>query len=222
MKRALFLVVMSLCAFAAFCQDVIVMRNGDEIEAILQDIGISEVKYQRYSNPDGPAYTVLKSDIFMIKYANGEKETFSEAAASAPADGGFPTMQRVGTWVANSFIPGVGSFIIMKDYVGGGIQLVTAGLGIGLMIGGTVKLVRAPVSTYGGDPNTSGGGGTAAVVIGSLLWVGTEIFNIVRSVKYNPPATKVARGFDPAALQVAVIPGNHKIDKVSLSYTIRF
>jgi hypothetical protein len=216
---------MSLCALAAFCQDVIVMRNADEIEAIIQDIGISEVKYKRYSNPDGPAYTALKSDIFMIKYANGEEETFPEATANVPmanvpTDGGFTTMQRVGTWAANSFIPGIGSFIIMKDYVGGGIQLVAAGVGIGLMIGGTVKIVDAEYNYYTDEWDDNGG--TGMVVVGAILWVGTEIFNIVRSVKYNPPTPKVTRGFDPTALQVVLIPGNRKIDKVSLSYTMRF
>jgi hypothetical protein len=234
MKRTLFLVVMSLCALAAFCQDVIVMRNADAIEAIIQDIGINEVKYQRYSNPDGPTYTVLKSDIFKIKYANGEEESFPEVTASTPTD--FTTSQRFGTLVVNSFIPGLGSFVIMKDTVGGIIQLGAGALGIGLIIGGSVKLVDVYANqTLKEDPDRTSGydyyweydkdaesGAIATIVIGSVLWVGVEVFNIVRSVMYKPSATKVARGFDPTALQVALIPGNHKIDKVSLSYTMHF
>jgi hypothetical protein len=229
MKRALFLVVLSLCALAAFCQDLIVMRNADEIEAIIQDIGINEVKYKRYSNPDGPIYTVLKSDIFMIRYANGEEESFSDAKTSVPTDGDFTTMQRVGTWVANSFIPGIGSFVIMKDKVGGGIQLVAGALGLGLIIGGAVNIVGAyenqsyNSSTHEWEYDESAeSGGIAMIVIGSILWLGDEVFNIYRSVTYKPSVAKVARGFDPSGLQVALIPVNHKIAKVSLSYTMRF
>jgi hypothetical protein len=241
MKRKLFLVIMPFCALAAFCQDVIVMRNADEIEAIIQDIGISDVKYKRYSNPGGPTYTVLKSDISMIRYANGEEETFLGIAANAPTDGDFTTMQRFGTLAINSFIPGLGSFIIMKDKVGGGIQLAIGALGIGLIIGGAVTITNAyanqtlkyeKVSLGYGDLTYDSpywefdehaiSRGTAIIVIGSVLCVGGGIFNIVRSVMYKPPTTTVAGGFDPTNLQVVLIPGNHKIDKVSLAYTMHF
>ncbi|GHU29124.1 hypothetical protein FACS1894172_17100 [Spirochaetia bacterium] len=236
MKRALFLVVLSFCAFAAFCQDIIVMKNADEIKAIIVDIGISEVKYKKYSNRNGPTYTVLKSDIFMIKYANGEEETFLETTTRAHAVGNFTLDQRWGTWAINSAIPGLGSFIIMKDKVGGGIQLGTFIVGLGLVIAGGVVTADAyanPITEY---TNTGYGmsipsyvydedaiaAGSAMSIAGAVLWIGTEIFNIFRSFMYKPSVTKVASGFDPAGLQVTLIPGNHKIDKVSLSYTMRF
>jgi len=59
-------------------QDVIVMKTGDEIKGKVLDIGLTEVKYKRYDNPNGPIYTLKKSEIFMIKYGNGNKDVFDE------------------------------------------------------------------------------------------------------------------------------------------------
>jgi hypothetical protein len=44
------------------------------------------VKYKKYENQAGPTYTLMKSDIFMIKYENGDKDMFKDApsAVSAP------------------------------------------------------------------------------------------------------------------------------------------
>ena len=71
-----------LCAgsLSAFAQDIIVLKTGDEIKAIVQEIGIETVKYKKYTNPDGPAYTIPKSDIFMVKYESGAKDVFTEGS----------------------------------------------------------------------------------------------------------------------------------------------
>ncbi len=81
MKRLYFICILLSCIVAtqtAWAQDIIIKRNADEIEAIVKEIGIHTVTYKRFSNPDGPDYTISKSEIFMIKYANGEKEVFTD------------------------------------------------------------------------------------------------------------------------------------------------
>lgn len=81
MKRLYFICILLGCIVAtqtAWAQDIIIKRNADEIEAIVKEIGIHTVTYKRFSNPDGPDYTISKSEIFMIKYANGEKEVFTD------------------------------------------------------------------------------------------------------------------------------------------------
>jgi hypothetical protein len=59
-----------------FAQDVITKRNGDKINAIVTDIGIDEVKYKNPDNPNGPNYTLKKSGIAKIEYANGSVDEF--------------------------------------------------------------------------------------------------------------------------------------------------
>jgi hypothetical protein len=63
------------------------MKSGEEIEAVIQEIGVDSVRYTRASNPGGPAYTVPKSEIFMIRYANGERDIFADN--QKPSSGGF-------------------------------------------------------------------------------------------------------------------------------------
>jgi hypothetical protein len=58
-------------------QDIITLKNGDEIKAKVQEIGLSDVKYKKFENANGPTYTLLKTEIFMIKYENGEKDVFT-------------------------------------------------------------------------------------------------------------------------------------------------
>jgi hypothetical protein len=48
-------------------------------------VGHSEVKYKKHDSPNGPVFTILKSDIFMIRYENGSKDVFNEMTANKPA-----------------------------------------------------------------------------------------------------------------------------------------
>lgn len=89
MKRLLFL-LMWLMASYAMAQDVIVMRDGTSILSKVLEITPTEVKYKKYSNLDGPTFTVLKTDILVINYENGEKETF-ETPENLPATAGSTT-----------------------------------------------------------------------------------------------------------------------------------
>lgn len=64
--------------FILFSQDNIILKNGDEIAAKVIEIGLDEVKYKKYQNLEGPTYTILKSEVFMIKYENGTKDVISD------------------------------------------------------------------------------------------------------------------------------------------------
>jgi hypothetical protein len=65
-------------------QDLLTKRSGEEVNVKIVEITPSEVKYRRFDNPDGPLVSVWKTDVFMVRYANGTKEVFSKPAAAAP------------------------------------------------------------------------------------------------------------------------------------------
>jgi len=69
----------------SFAQDVITKKNGETITGLVYEIGDIDVKYKKIENPNGPNYTVKKSEISMIKYANGSKDLFNEPATVQPA-----------------------------------------------------------------------------------------------------------------------------------------
>lgn len=77
-------------AFAAFAfacnytsaQDLIVKKDGTVIRAKVTKIGTSEVEYKKWSNQDGPQYSIAVADILAINYMNGEKEMFENVSAN--------------------------------------------------------------------------------------------------------------------------------------------
>jgi hypothetical protein len=58
--------------------DEIILKNGEVISAKVTDVGVDEIKYKKCDNPTGPNYSILKSEVFMIKYANGTKDVFNK------------------------------------------------------------------------------------------------------------------------------------------------
>ena len=78
--RKTFLILLAVIGIGTYsmAQDVITLKNGDEIKAIVSDIGTDEVKYKKWDNKTGPTYTMKKNEVFMIKYENGSKDVFSE------------------------------------------------------------------------------------------------------------------------------------------------
>lgn len=70
-------------ALQLFSQDVIFLKNGDEMKVKVAEVGTSDVKYKKFSNLDGPVYVISKSEIMMIKYENGDKDVYT--AEKTPA-----------------------------------------------------------------------------------------------------------------------------------------
>jgi hypothetical protein len=85
MKKLFFYIIGFLLLNTTYAQDIILKRNGDEIKAKVQEVGITEIKYKKFDNPDGPMYTILKSEVFLIKYENGTKDVFKAEEPVQPA-----------------------------------------------------------------------------------------------------------------------------------------
>jgi len=61
-----------------FSQDIITNKNSEDIKANVLEVTTTEIKYKKFENPDGPTFSILKSDIVMIRYQNGTKDIFTE------------------------------------------------------------------------------------------------------------------------------------------------
>jgi hypothetical protein len=79
MKKLLFILFGILFVNYLSAQDLIIKKNGDEINAKVQEIGVNEIKYKKIGNLEGPVFTLLKSEVFMVKFENGTKEVFNDA-----------------------------------------------------------------------------------------------------------------------------------------------
>lgn len=83
MKRLLiaFAIIFGSCITVS-AQDVITKKDGTDIQAKILEVTTTEVKYKKFSNLEGPVFTLLKSDILIVRYENGENEVFNESQKS--------------------------------------------------------------------------------------------------------------------------------------------
>lgn len=77
MKNTLLFILFVCSSNIIKAQDTLSMRSGENILVKVIEVGTTEVKYKKQDNLNGPAFSVLKSDLLMIKYENGTKDDFS-------------------------------------------------------------------------------------------------------------------------------------------------
>ena len=121
--------VLAFFAVSAAAQDFVTKRNGEDIAAIVDEVGPDYVRFRLWDEPDGVTYTMLKNEILMIRYATGRNEVFDQMSSLAVA----PMMKYkemakvydyrlyqkslydryspVGSGIASFFIPGLGQMI---------------------------------------------------------------------------------------------------------------
>lgn len=87
MKKSYYLIMALVISCNLFSQDIITKKNGDEIEAIVSEVGINDIKYKKYGVENSPTYTILKSEVFMIKYNSGHKDVFNEVNSETNSSG---------------------------------------------------------------------------------------------------------------------------------------
>lgn len=96
MKYTAFFILAFVSFLTGAAQDTIYKRNGEVIPSKISEISSSEVKYKRFSMPDGAMFIIPRNDVQKIRFANGVIDSF---AVSAPV-----TTQTVITHQA-TFIP---------------------------------------------------------------------------------------------------------------------
>lgn len=76
--KKIVLIAASCIGFVSYveAQDIIILRNMDEFEAKVEEIGHDAIKYRKWENLNGPIYSLLKEEVWMIIYENGIRERF--------------------------------------------------------------------------------------------------------------------------------------------------
>ena len=78
MKKCFLFILLFIASNITKAQDTLHLRSGVKILAKVIEVGTSEIKYKKIDNLSGPAYVVLKSDLLLINYENGNKEDYSK------------------------------------------------------------------------------------------------------------------------------------------------
>ncbi len=187
MKNIFFLfAIIFLCAIVASAQDVIIFRNGNEVQAKVSEVGTSEIKYQRFDNLSGPVYTINKKDVFMIKYENGTKDIITDLSGTKTSGSG--EKKVVGTeyrspglaFLFSFLLPGGGQYYNHQNVKGGAMT--------GLWLGGLITTAVAAsynidcYETYNGSvicDYTENEGAQAAAAVGGMVMFGTWLWSVI-------------------------------------------
>lgn len=89
MKKSAFMVVGLATASLLHAQDTIITKDGESIQAKVYEINQGEIHYKKWSNMDGPIYTIDRNSVSSITYQNGSKEDLAATAPSQPANGSY-------------------------------------------------------------------------------------------------------------------------------------
>lgn len=80
MKKILVLAFAVLCAISALAVDnvdILIKTNSEKIDAIIEEVSDTDVKYKNASNPTGPTYIIKISELATIIYANGDVQAIA-------------------------------------------------------------------------------------------------------------------------------------------------
>jgi len=87
MKKNIITIVITLLlsSTSLHAQDIITLRNGDQIRARVTEISLSEIRYKRFEHLDGPTIVVPRASVFAINYENGTREVINPLTETSPA-----------------------------------------------------------------------------------------------------------------------------------------
>lgn len=79
MKRIYMFLLCAIFGLKAFANDVIVLRDNTRIDAKIEEVSSSAIKYRMVSNLDGPVFVQETDQIAVIIYDNGTVKTYNNA-----------------------------------------------------------------------------------------------------------------------------------------------
>lgn len=94
-----------LISLATQAQDTITRTDGSAFAAKITQIGVSEIRYKKWSDPEGPTYVENKSALHAIRLSNGIREDFNPILR---------TQQSVPGVTSDTIIKKDGSYITAK------------------------------------------------------------------------------------------------------------
>ena len=77
MRIQVFILSLLLCVASSFAKDVITKTDGTKLDAKVEEITETIIKYRKASNLNGPVYTIPISSVATVLYENGDVDNFN-------------------------------------------------------------------------------------------------------------------------------------------------
>jgi hypothetical protein len=74
--------VFFLAGVSLAAQDMIILKDGNVIEAKVTEISPTEIRYKRFDRLDGPTIVIPAADVLSIRYEDGMVEVINDAPAA--------------------------------------------------------------------------------------------------------------------------------------------
>lgn len=166
--------------YAGKC-DIITLKSGEKIEAIILDIAGNDVKYKNCNNQNGPTLLVERSNVATITYANESKNSKQEATPTPKKEETDYVKENPKTESNNASnekplkMEWLGFFGFLSSLTG----LLVAGIPLGSlgMIFGIISLVK--IQKHPEKFKQKRGFAIAALIIGLIAVVGAIIFLLI-------------------------------------------
>lgn len=68
----------------ALSQDVILKKDNTTVLSKVLEVTSTEIKYKKWSNQDGPTYSISRSEVTSINYQNGDVDRFNDNTVDTP------------------------------------------------------------------------------------------------------------------------------------------
>jgi hypothetical protein len=94
MKKVLISIFCIVFSTLVFSQDNVILKSGEELKVKITEVSDNNIKYKKLDFLEGPNFTINTSDIFMIKYSNGEKKIFSNTKESSTSNAQYSTIEE--------------------------------------------------------------------------------------------------------------------------------
>jgi hypothetical protein len=83
-QSLLAIIFLTCCTYFCYGQerrknDLIIKRDSSRIEALILEVDEQMIRYKKYSDQEGPTFSLSKKEIASIVYGNGEVEKFNAA-----------------------------------------------------------------------------------------------------------------------------------------------
>jgi hypothetical protein len=79
-QKLLLIATIFIISNLSYSQDMITKKTGEDISAKVLEVTSTEIKYKKTNNLDGPLFSILKSEVLIIRYKNGTKDVFNDIA----------------------------------------------------------------------------------------------------------------------------------------------
>jgi len=85
-SRIILLAIIQICLTeTVLSQDVILKKDNTTVVSKVIEVTSTEIKYKKWSNQEGPTYSISRSEVVSINYQNGEVDRFNNHSMITPA-----------------------------------------------------------------------------------------------------------------------------------------